>query len=149
MPTAAAIRDARRAQILDILASQAVARQSDFVALLRERGIEATQSSISRDLTELGVAKLGDGYAQLSAVDNDNNDAIPFEFIRACAPAGDNLTVVKTATGAASRVALFLDRSQWPEIVGTISGDDTIFIATRSAREQKNLLGRLRSNLPN
>jgi transcriptional regulator of arginine metabolism len=149
MPTATTIRDQRRATLLEILASQAVARQSDFVRLLHERGVEATQSSISRDLRELGVAKLGEGYAQLTAQDDDNNEAIPFEFIRSFAPAGDNLTVVKTATGAASRVALFLDRSSWPEIVGTVSGDDTIFIATRNAREQKNLLGRFRNNLTN
>lgn len=147
MPTATVIRDERRRKILEILATQPVARQSDFVNLLRQRGIEATQSSISRDLQELGVAKLGDGYAQLNDTDDENAEAIPFEFIRSVAPAGDNLTVVKTATGAASRVALFLDRSQWPEIVGTISGDDTIFVATRNAREQKQLLGRLRTNL--
>ena len=149
MPTTTAIRDERRDKILEILASQAVARQSDFVALLHERGIVATQSSISRDLHELGVAKLGDGYAQLKATDAENTTAIPFEFIRSCAPAGESLTVVKTATGAASRVALFLDRSNWPEIVGTVSGDDTIFIATRNGREQKSLLGRLRIRLPN
>jgi transcriptional regulator of arginine metabolism len=149
MPTTTAIRDERRDKILEILASQAVARQSDFVALLHERGIVATQSSISRDLHELGVAKLGDGYAQLNATDAENTAAIPFEFIRSCAPAGESLTVVKTATGAASRVALFLDRGNWPEIVGTVSGDDTIFIATRNAREQKLLLSRLRNKLPN
>jgi transcriptional regulator of arginine metabolism len=149
MPTTTAIRDERRDKILEILASQAVARQSDFVALLHERGIVATQSSISRDLHELGVAKLGDGYAQLHATDAENTAAIPFEFIRSCAPAGESLTVVKTATGAASRVALFLDRGNWPEIVGTVSGDDTIFIATRNAREQKLLLSRLRNKLPN
>jgi transcriptional regulator of arginine metabolism len=149
MPTTTTIRDERRDKILEILASQAVARQSDFVALLHERGIVATQSSISRDLHELGVAKLGDGYAQLNATDAENTAAIPFEFIRSCAPAGESLTVVKTATGAASRVALFLDRGNWPEIVGTVSGDDTIFIATRNAREQKLLLSRLRNKLPN
>ncbi|MGI9291878.1 MAG: arginine repressor [Gammaproteobacteria bacterium] len=147
MPTATAIRDARRRTILEILAAGPVSRQSDFVALLSERGIEATQSSISRDLHELGVAKLGEGYAQLQTSDEDA-EAIPFELIRQVAPAGDNLTVVKTAIGAASRVALFLDRSNWPEIVGTISGDDTIFVATQNAREQKHLLSRLRNNLP-
>ena len=145
MPTAPEIREKRRQTILEILASQPVARQSDFVALLAERGVEATQSSISRDLRELGVAKVGEGYAQLDTVDTAGMDDIPVEFIRSYAAAGDNLTVVKTATGAAARVALFLDRSEWPEVVGTVSGDDTIFVATRSAGEQKTLLGRLRT----
>jgi transcriptional regulator of arginine metabolism len=147
MPVTSEIREKRRRTILEILASQPVARQSDFVALLRDRGVEATQSSISRDLRELGVAKLGEGYAQLTAASDAVNEELPAEFIRGYAPAGDNLTVVKTATGAASRVALFLDRSNWPEIVGTVSGDDTIFIATRNGREQKQLLSRLRTAL--
>lgn len=145
MPTAPEIREKRRQTIMEILASRPVARQSDFVALLRERGLDATQSSISRDLRELGVAKLGDGYAQLSATADSETKSIPVELVREVAPAGDSLTVIKTATGAASRVALFLDRSNWPEIVGTISGDDTIFVATRNGREQKQLLSRLRA----
>jgi transcriptional regulator of arginine metabolism len=144
MPTAPEIRDKRRQTILEILASQPVARQSDFVSLLRKRGVDATQSSISRDLRELGVAKLGEGYAQLNMETAEGEQALPVEFIRSYATAGDNLTVVKTAIGAASRVGLYFDRSNWPEIVGTISGDDTVFVATRNAREQKQLLSRLR-----
>ena len=145
MPTAPEISEKRRQTILDILASQPVARQSDFVSLLRERGVDATQSSISRDLRELGVAKLGEGYAQLKTGTAEGEQAVPAEFIRGYAPAGDNLTIVNTATGAASRVGLYFDRSNWPEIVGTISGDDTVFVATRNAREQKQLLSRLRT----
>ena len=72
---------------------------------------------------------------------------MPADFVRDVATAGNNLTVVKTATGAAQRVALFLDRSNWPEIVGTVSGDDTIFVATRSGKEQKQLLSYLKKQL--
>jgi len=144
MPTAPDIRAKRRQAILEILERQPVARQSDFVALLQERGFEATQSSISRDLRELGVAKTGDGYAQIAAADAALAD-VPEGFIRDIQTAGANLTVVQTATGAAARVALSLDRSEWPEIVGTISGDDTIFVATKSATEQKQLIAKLRS----
>jgi transcriptional regulator of arginine metabolism len=61
--------------------------------------------------------------------------------------AGSSLTVIRTATGAAQRVALFLDRSEWPEVVGTISGDDTVFVATRNSQDQRQLLGKLRSKL--
>jgi transcriptional regulator of arginine metabolism len=67
------------------------------------------------------------------------------EFVRDIRAAGGNLTVVKTAEGAAQRVALYLDRSGWAEIVGTVSGDDTIFVATRNGGEQKRLLARLRA----
>ena len=67
MPIAPDIREKRRQAILDILAARPVARQSQFVELLRADGIEATQSSVSRDLRELGIAKLDDGYGQLQA----------------------------------------------------------------------------------
>ena len=59
--------------------------------------------------------------------------------------AGSSLTVVKTTTGTAQSVAVAIDDSNWPEIVGTISGDDTIFIATNDGREQRKLRERLRS----
>jgi len=144
MPTEAAIRDQRRQAILDLVATQTITRQAEFVELLRASGIEATQSSVSRDLRELGISKLVDGYGPLSGTELPAID-VPAGFVRDVAAAGNNLTVIKTATGGAQRVALFLDRSEWPEVVGTVSGDDTIFVATRNSREQQQLLGRLRS----
>jgi transcriptional regulator of arginine metabolism len=58
-------------------------------------------------------------------------------------PAGPNLLVIKTAIGAAQRVALALDRCDWPEIVGNVGGDDTVFTATSSSAGQRNLLSRI------
>ncbi len=145
MPTAPDIRVRRREAILEILEHQPVARQSDFVALLEAKGVEATQSSISRDLRELGIAKIGAGYAQLNTDMQPDDAGVPDGFVRDVQSAGANLTVIHTATGAAARVALALDRSNWNEIVGTISGDDTIFVATRNATEQKQLISKLRS----
>jgi transcriptional regulator of arginine metabolism len=69
------------------------------------------------------------------------------EFVRSIAPAGANLLVITTAIGAAARVALMLDRLKWPEIVGTLSGDDTIFVATTTLGNQRRLLRRLRDIL--
>lgn len=145
MPTAPDIRARRRQAILEILEERPVARQSDFVALLLAKGVDATQSSISRDLRELGIAKLGEGYAQLSVSTRLDDADVPRGFVRDIETAGANLTVIQTVTGAAARVALSLDRSNWPEIVGTISGDDTIFVATKNANDQKQLLSKLRS----
>lgn len=146
MPTAADIREKRHAALLDILATRTVTRQSEFVRLLQEAGVEATQSSVSRDLRELGITKLADGYGQMPDAGGANGlMEVPADYVREVLPAGNSLTVIKTATGAAQRVALYLDRSNWPEIVGTVSGDDTIFVASRNAREQKQLLGRLRA----
>ena len=144
MPIAPDIRERRRQAILDLIAARTITRQSEFVELLQADGIEATQSSVSRDLRELGITKLAEGYGQVTT-DSGEGIEVPAGFVREVATAGNNLTVVKTANAGAQRVALFLDRSGWPEIVGTISGDDTIFVATRNANEQKLLLSRLRT----
>jgi transcriptional regulator of arginine metabolism len=134
---------------MTILRGRPVARQSELVRLLRERGIEATQSSVSRDLQQLGVSKLGSGYAPPEQPDtgSDRDAALVVELVREFRTAGGNLTVVKTAEGAAQRVALYLDKSGWPEIVGTVSGDDTIFVATRHGGDQRRLLARLKTLL--
>lgn len=147
MPTTPDIRDKRRAAILAIISQRSVARQAELVRLLRDQGIDATQSSVSRDLRELGISKLDDGYARLQNPTANPVTEAPVDLVRDVLTAGDCLTVIHTATGAAARVALFLDRSAWPEIVGTVSGDDTIFVATRNSREQRQLLGRLRTTL--
>ena len=148
MPIAPDIRVKRQQAIQEILARRSVARQSEFVELLQAAGIEATQSSVSRDLRELGISKLDQGYGQIQQTPQTAPLAdVPAGFVRDVQTAGSNLTVISTATGAAQRVAVFLDRSDWPEIVGTVSGDDTIFVATRNARDQKQLVNRLHTTL--
>ena len=91
----------------------------------------------------LGRVKTSDGYALPNASDNDDEMASVAEFIRKITPAGPNLTVIRTAIGAAQRVALALDRSDWPEVVGNIGGDDTVFVATDSAASQKILVSKI------
>ena len=148
MPLSPDIRARRRDAILHILAEQSVTRQAELVEKLHQAGIEATQSSVSRDLRELGIAKLGENYGRMQQLAAPLTDIDkPAGFVRDVRTAGSSLTVIRTATGAAQQVALFLDRSEWPEIVGTISGDDTVFVATRNSQDQRLLLGRLRATL--
>lgn len=137
---------ARRAAILRILGESTVRNQDELVKVLRKEGFEATQSSVSRDLRELGVAKAGDRYIVPSqdAGANTNPFAAVSRFVTEIKTAGSSLTVVKTTTGTAQSVAVAIDSSEWPEVVGTISGDDTIFIATDEAKDQKKLRERLR-----
>ncbi len=145
MPTATSDQQhARRSAIAELLRQHRISRQSELVARLRARGLEATQSSVSRDLRELGVAKQGGHYAlPVAAVADDDVLSSSAEFVRGIAPAGPNLLVITTAIGAAQRVALMLDRLRWPEIVGTLSGDDTIFVATTTLGNQRRLQRRL------
>jgi len=124
-----------------------VRNQDELVKLLRKQGFEATQSSVSRDLRELGVAKAGDRYilpSQETAAANNPFAAVA-RFVLEIKTAGTSLTVLKTTTGTAQSVAVAIDGADWPEVVGTISGDDTIFIATDDARDQKKLRERLRA----
>jgi transcriptional regulator of arginine metabolism len=150
MPAATAQQQHERRQVIArLLKEHNISRQSELVELLRAEGYPATQSSVSRDLKDLGAAKLKNGYSLPEAIDVRNAESMltVTEFIRDVRAAGPNLLVVSTAIGAAQRVAVTLDRIAWPEIVGTVSGDDTIFIATSSATQQRRLRGRLRQTL--
>src|SRR5277367_5012783 len=135
---------ARRVVLAKIIREQVVGRQTELVALLRKLGVVATQSSVSRDLRELGVAKLGDRYVLPAASTQAKSDFSTLkQFVSARLTAGNNLTVLKTTIGSAQSVAVAIDSAQWPEVVGTISGDDTIFIATAGAEAQRQLADRL------
>ena len=137
---------ARRNALAKIIREQEVGRQSELVTMLRKQGHVATQSSVSRDLRELGVAKLGLRYVLPDTAPAPRNDFSTLkQFVNAQLTAGTNLTVLKTAVGSAQSVAVAIDTARWPEVVGTISGDDTIFIATAGAAEQRKLGDRLRA----
>jgi transcriptional regulator of arginine metabolism len=135
---------ARRVALAKIIREQSVGRQAELVAMLRKHGHAATQSSVSRDLRELGVAKQGDRYVlpERSAAVKSDFSTIK-QFVRAILTAGSHLTVLRTTVGAAQSVAVAIDTARWSEVIGTISGDDTIFIATAGAREQQKLDERL------
>jgi len=137
----------RRNAIVRILRGGVVRRQTDLARLLQQDGFEVTQSSVSRDLRELGVLKASGRYLlppDEVAHANGNFGALA-QFVRAVRAAGASITVVKTTIGAAPSVAVAVDKAEWPEVVGTISGDDTIFIATPDARAQARLIERLHS----
>jgi transcriptional regulator of arginine metabolism len=137
----------RRNAIVRILRTGVVRKQEDLVRLLQSEGHEVTQSSVSRDLRDLGVLKASGRYVLPSDEPaRANRDFGPLvRFVRQVRTAGPSLTVVKTTIGAAQSVAVAIDSSEWPEVVGTISGDDTIFVATEDAAAQAQLVGRLRS----
>ncbi len=150
MPTATLQQQLERRQaIARLLDEHEIYLQSELVELLRAEGYPATQSSVSRDLRNLGAAKLRNRYSLPERVAGHNEQPLEVigQFVRDIRPAGPNLLVISTAVGAAQRVALTLDRVGWPEIVGTLSGDDTIFVATASAARQRRLSSMLRQCL--
>jgi transcriptional regulator of arginine metabolism len=144
VPTDPELRDARQRAIRGLLARSPVATQAELVAELRRQGIAATQSSVSRDLRDLGVARIGGRYVQRTdLVERDPRMAEVARLLRAVRLAGPHLTVVQTATGAAQGVARAFDAATWPEVVGSLAGDDTVFLATATERDQERLVRRL------
>jgi len=144
MPTDPELRDARQRAIRSVLARSPVASQAQLVVELRRLGIAATQSSISRDLRDLGVARIGGRYVpQRVAEERDPRVAEVARMLRSVRRAGANLTVVHTAVGAAQGVARAFDAAGWPVVVGSLAGDDTVFLATATEQDQARLLRRL------
>ena len=140
----------RRAQILDILRREAVVTQEALRRKLARRGIRVTQATISRDIEELGLLKTREGYrapeagAEPPAPPQPTLAIILKEFLRDVRQAS-NLVILKTPPGNAHSVAAALDIERWREVVGTLAGDDTVFMATAGARKatqfRKKILG--------
>lgn len=149
MPHAARDQAERREELYGLLRAGAVATQRALVAALKARGIAATQSSVSRDLREIGAVKTAEGYVLPSeeTAARDDEFAAVANLVRELEAAGANLLVIRTGVGAAQRVALALDRAAWPEVVGCIGGDDTVFVATAGLAAQKRLLTRIEQSL--
>ncbi len=143
MPNSPETQSERQSAIRQLLETGPAGTQRSLVEALIARGFDATQSSVSRDLKELGAIKTAGGYELPGGTSSDDEVASVAELLRGIETAGPNLLVIKTAIGAAQRVALALDRSCWPEMVGNVGGDDTILVATKSAAAQRNLLKKI------
>ena len=134
----------RRAEVRRVIASRAVSTQEDLRALLADRGHDVTQATLSRDLAQLGArrsARPGGGTAY-ELPETPNGPVLP-DLVRAIDDNG-TLVVVHTAAGAAQVVASSLDRARLPEVLGTIAGDDTIFIAPARGVSFAKLIRKLR-----
>lgn len=129
----------RRNQILDVIRHEAVATQEDLCQKLAQRGIRVTQATVSRDIEELGLVKTREGYrapesAKPAPPPQPSLAVILREFLREVRQAS-SLIIVRTHPGNAHSVAVALDAEGWPEVAGTVAGDDTIFVATTGVRE--------------
>lgn len=140
----------RRKVILELVRDQEIASQDALMRGLKARGIEVSQSTLSRDIQELMLAKSGGVYsagdAEPAKPSEDSLRRIFREFIEGIDVAL-NIVVVKTGPGHASTVSQALDDAGWPESIGSIAGENTVFVAARSARAGKKLEQRLRELL--
>ena len=136
----------RRQTILELLSEGVVGTQEELVAALRARGYPVSQSSVSRDVAALGIAKAGGRYVRRPSSRGAPDPLLVRirENVLDVRAAGDHLLVLITPPGEASAVAIAIDRQGWPEIVGTVAGDDTIFVALTGGRAATSLRSRLR-----
>jgi transcriptional regulator of arginine metabolism len=121
----------RQKKLLNLIRAKRIGTQEALRAHLERAGVPATQSSLSRDLEELGVVKNRGAYALPHA----NGDAA--RGLLSLDLAGDVLVIARCLPGRASAVAVEIDDAALPEIVGTLAGEDTIFIAVRDQKAQR------------
>jgi transcriptional regulator of arginine metabolism len=118
----------RQGQIVKLIRTKSISTQDDLARELKKLGITATQVTLSRDIHELGLAKTPEGYQQIARSEAGPTLAtLAAEFLLDVRLA-QHLIVLKTSPGHANSVAVALDDEEWPEVVGTLAGDDTIMV---------------------
>jgi len=141
-------RTARHKAILEVLESGPIESQDVLQHRLEERGFEVGQATLSRDIHELKLAKGPEGYTR-TGESRGAETVLPSvmhlmqDFVVEIRQA-QNLLVVKTTVGSAQPVALALDSSHWPEVVGTVAGDDTVLVIAADRKKAHALAQRIR-----
>lgn len=137
--------------ILDIIEKQEIETQEELASALNARGIRVTQATVSRDIKELRLLKVltpSGKYKYATGDQADNN--LTDRFIRMLAESllsvssANNLIVVKTLSGSANVAAEALDSMHWPEVLGTLAGDNTVLLIIRSNEETITVTSRIR-----
>ena len=144
------MKTVRQVAILDIIEKQNVETQEELADALRQRGIRVTQATVSRDIKELRLLKVltPTGAYKYATADKAEN-GLSERFIRMLAESllsvavSNNLIVVKTLSGSANVAAEALDSLHWPEILGTLAGDNTILLIIRSEADVPAVQARL------
>lgn len=135
----------RQGQILRLIGSRRIHTQEQLAHELAAVGVDTTQVTLSRDIRELGLAKTPEGYRQVDArPPGPDVETVVSEYLREVRLA-QNQVVLKTPPGHANVLAVALDRSDWPEIVGTVAGDDTILVIAPDNQTAAKLRERLLS----
>ena len=141
------MKSVRHAVIKEIIESQDIETQEELAAALRARNIDVTQATVSRDIKELRLLKVlseSGGYKYATADKAEHGLADRFirifsESVISITPA-NNLVVIKTISGSAHVAGEAIDSLKWPEVVGTISGDNTLLVIALSAQDAETLM---------
>lgn len=141
---------ARQNLICELIDTKTIASQEELQRALAKRGVKVGQATLSRDLHELGLVKTRDGYAAQAELPAEQVlpplERLIREFVVDVRPA-QNLLVLRTAVGSAQPVAAALDSAAWPEVVGTLAGDDAILVVSPDKKATRRLEQRIREML--
>lgn len=146
----------RREAILKLIHTQSITSQEELLKRVNQRGFRTTQPTLSRDLQALGIAKTPSGYVAPDTLFSNPSPGASFvapktreeklnqvlrEFVASLQPAG-SLVVLRTPSAGAQPVARALDEAALPEVAGTLAGDDTVFVAAKSAAVARKIIRR-------
>ncbi len=144
----------RQTTIREIIEAREVGSQEDLRKMLRQRGWDVTQATLSRDLRELGVARVStpEGARYTLATSGGSSSADGNPVLEAVLPplfstvdGVGEMVVIRTVPGGAQPIARAIDAESWPDILGTLAGDDTILLICRSAAARERLVRRIRT----
>jgi len=141
------MKQQRHAVIRDLLGNSTVASQDDLRKKLAGRGFHVTQATLSRDIRELRLSKGPQGYS-LPGGEESGEDALPgirevLESFGIEVRQAANLLILVTTTGSAQPIAAGIDYEDWPEVVGTIAGDDNVLIICPDSQQAKTIKARI------
>ena len=146
------MKRARQQAIGDVVRARRIRTQQELVAALRDKGFKATQATVSRDITEMGLVKVSRNGTQVYALPSSEAvveqsgeqrlgellQDLPIDIRES-----GTLLVIRAVPGTAHAIAAALDRARWPDVLGTIAGDDTLFVACADIKA----IGRVRKRL--
>ena len=145
------MKENRQDKMLEIIRNYDVGTQEELAGRLREAGFSVTQATVSRDIRELKLSKVPTAEGGQKYVVLEQEEGRGDRFIRVLQDAfssmatAQNLLVVRTVSGMVMAAATALDALQFPEVVGCVAGDDTIFVATHTVEEAQALMEKIRS----
>lgn len=146
------MKSIRHAMILEIIENMEIETQGDLADELNRHGVKVTQATVSRDIKDLKLVKVisesgGYKYALPDRKEKGINDRLIRIFSESVlsVTAAENIVVLKTLTGSASAAAETVDSLHWPEIVGTLAGDNTIFVVVQNKETVDDVVNRFRA----
>ena len=138
-------KNGRHARILELVTKRSVQSQLEMAGLLQAQGVAVTQATLSRDIRELGLVKVRGRYqpAASATVPPPRDLRRSLQQLVVHSALSGNILMVKTAPGNAHALGVILDSAEWPEVLGTVAGDDTVFALLRSATQGRRLLRKI------